>query len=108
MKVIFNHTLRSIRASKGQLAVIILTVAVVTMLFFATLTVGDLFYNFQVAGFSRLSGDAEIAMDGAIFSGEKLSTSFTPPAVSFARFSMIMLPVFLFIFFLQMHYSTFQ
>ena len=73
MKVIFNHTLRSIRASKGQLAVIILTVAVVTMLFFATLTVGDLFYNFQVAGFSRLSGDAEIAMDGAIFSGEKLN-----------------------------------
>ncbi len=73
MKVIFNHTLRSIRASKGQLAVIIITVAVVTMLFFAALTVGDLFYNFQVAGFSRLSGDAEISMDGAIFSGEKLN-----------------------------------
>ena len=73
MKIILNHTLRSIRSNLGQLAVIIFTVTVVTTLFFASLSLGDLFYNFQVEGFSRLSGEAEISVSGDVFSEEKFN-----------------------------------
>lgn len=72
MKIIINHTLRSIRAHIGQPIVIAFTVTVVTMLFFASLVLGDLFYNFQLANLTRKVGQTDVSVKGTIISGEKL------------------------------------
>jgi putative ABC transport system permease protein len=72
MNIIVNHTLRSVRGNVGQSFVIVITVAVATLLFFAALILGDLFYNFQYANLSRLCGDADVSIDGDVFSGKKL------------------------------------
>lgn len=72
MKIIFNHTLRSIRAHIGQPIVIVFTVTVVTMLFFASLVLGDLFYNFQLANLTRKAGQTDVSLKGTIISGERL------------------------------------
>lgn len=72
MKIILNHTLRSIKAHIGQPIVIVLTVTVVTMLFFASLSLKDLFYNFQLANLSRVTQGADVAVEGGLFSGQRL------------------------------------
>ena len=68
MKIILNHTLRSMRAHIGQSIIIIFTVAVVSILIFASLSLGDLFYNFQFANLSRLSGSTDVSISGDLFS----------------------------------------
>lgn len=68
MKILFNHTLRSIRDNIGQLVIIVLTVTVVSMLFFVTLTVGDLFDNVQTSIQARLGKDTDITVSGTVFS----------------------------------------
>ena len=73
MKIIFNHTLRSIKANIAQPFIIIFTVTVVTMLLFAALSMKDLFYNFQLANLSRVAQDTDISVSGGIFSGERFS-----------------------------------
>lgn len=72
MGILINHTLRSIREHKGQSLVIVVTVAVVTMLFFVSLSIGDLFYNLQLGILSRVAGETDVHMSGELFSGEML------------------------------------
>lgn len=71
MKILFNHTIRSIKENKGQFLVIVLTITVVTCMLFIALTVGDLFYNLQFSLKSRVSSDTDIKIEG-IFSEAKL------------------------------------
>ncbi len=68
MKTLFNHTLRSIRDSLGQLVIIILTVTVVSALFFVTLTIGGLFENVQTSIQSRLGKDTDVTVTATVFS----------------------------------------
>ena len=49
MGILFRHTIRSIRDSLGQLIVILLTITVVSALFFVSLTIGGLFDNLQTS-----------------------------------------------------------
>ena len=73
MRIILNHTLRSIRAHIAQPIIIMFTVAVVTILFFASLALSDLFYNFQLSNMTRITGETDVAIKGNFFSEEKLS-----------------------------------
>ena len=73
MRIILNHTLRSIRAHIAQPIIITFTVAVVTILFFASLALSDLFYNFQLSNMTRITGETDVAIKGNFFSEEKLS-----------------------------------
>lgn len=73
MSLLLRHTLRSIRGSIGQLIVIILTVTVVTAMFFVTLTIGGLFTNLQTSLKSRLGGDTDVTVSGKVFSEAKLT-----------------------------------
>lgn len=68
MRTLFNHTLRSIRDSLGQLVIIILTVTVVSALFFVTLTIGGLFENVQTSIQSRLGKDSDVTATATVFS----------------------------------------
>ncbi len=72
MKIIFFHTLRSIKDNLGQLFVIVFTVTVLTALFFATLTLKDVFYNLQLSMANRLPGEAQISISGEVLSEYEL------------------------------------
>ena len=67
MRIILNHTLRSIRAHIAQPIIITFTVAVVTILFFASLALSDLFYNFQLSNMTRITGETDVAIKGNFF-----------------------------------------
>ncbi|HHU43527.1 MAG: FtsX-like permease family protein [Bacillota bacterium] len=64
MKILINHTLKSIKDNRAQIAIIITTVAVVTVMIFVALSLTGLFYNINIKAQSRLAGDAHIAMRG--------------------------------------------
>ena len=68
MRLLLSHTIRSIKDNAAQLAVILLTVTVVTAMFFATLTVGGLFTNLQTSLKARLGGDTDLSVSGGVFS----------------------------------------
>ena len=72
MKIIFSHTFRSIKKHFGQPLVIVITVAIVTILLFASLSMRDIFYNFQLANLSRMAADTDVEIKGELFSGTKL------------------------------------
>ncbi len=71
MRILFNHTLRSIKSNPGQFFVITLTIIVITCMLFVSLTVGDLFYNLQLSLNSRIGKEADVRMEG-IFSEARL------------------------------------
>ena len=64
--------MRSIRDNIGQLIIVILTVTVVSMLFFVTLTIGDLFVNLQTSIKARLGKDADFTVSATVFSESEL------------------------------------
>ncbi len=68
MRLLLRHTVRSVKENKAQLAVILLTVIVVTAMFFATLTVGGLFTNLQTSLKARLGGETDLSVSGGVFS----------------------------------------
>ena len=72
MKIILNHTLRSIRGNIGQAIVIFLTILIATMLIFVALSLGDIFYNFQYETQARLAQDSDITIQDGLFSSSKL------------------------------------
>ena len=73
MGILFRHTIRSIRDSLGQLIVILLTITVVSALFFVSLTIGGLFDNLQTSMKSRLGKDTDVTVSGGVFSETKLN-----------------------------------
>lgn len=72
MGILFRHTVRSIRDNLGQLVVILLTITVVSALFFVSLTIGGLFNNLQTSLKSRLGKDADVTVSGGVFSEKKM------------------------------------
>lgn len=77
MNILIAHTLRSIRKNAGQFAVILITVTIVTAMFFVTLTIGDLFYNLNVALDSRLGSATDITLSGDVFPSAKFNEFLT-------------------------------
>ncbi|MFW5780756.1 MAG: ABC transporter permease, partial [Bacillota bacterium] len=67
MNIILNHTLRSVKKNRTQIAIIITTIAVVTVMIFSALSLTGLFYNININAQSRLAGDTEIALSGEEF-----------------------------------------
>lgn len=67
MKVILAHTLRSIKGSKWQIAIIIITIVIVTAMLFTALSITDLFFNLNVSNQSRLASDSNISISGELF-----------------------------------------
>ena len=73
MNIIFNHTLNSIKKNKGQIAMIIVTIVVVVIMLFCSLSFTDMFYNLNIKSKTRLPGDAEISLKGGeLFSKSQL------------------------------------
>ena len=68
MKIILHHTFRSVKDNLGQLFVIVFTVTILTALFFATLSLRDVFYNLQLSMATRLPDQAQIEIKGDILS----------------------------------------
>ena len=68
MKIILHHTFRSVKDNLGQLFVIVFTITILTALFFATLSLRDVFYNLQLSIASRLPDQAQIEIKGDILS----------------------------------------
>ena len=81
MKILFNHTLRSIKSNPGQFFVITLTIIVITCMLFVSLTVGDLFYNLQLSLNSRIGKEADVKIEG-IFSEARLNEFYEENASS--------------------------
>ncbi|NLL56655.1 MAG: ABC transporter permease [Clostridiales bacterium] len=73
MNILVRHTLRSIKRNSGQSVVIILTIILVTAMLFVALTIGDLFYNLNVALDSRLGSSTDITLTGDVFATSKLN-----------------------------------
>lgn len=68
MKIILHHTFRSVKDNLGQLFVIVFTITIMSALFFATLSLRDVFYNLQLSMASRLPDQAQIEIQGDILS----------------------------------------
>jgi len=81
MKILFNHTLRSIKSNPGQFFVITLTIIVITCMLFVSLIVGDLFYNLQLSLNSRIGKEADVKIEG-IFSEARLNEFYEENASS--------------------------
>lgn len=72
MNIILNHTLRSIKDNKVQVALIVATIAVVTFMIFIALSMTGLFYNININAESRLAADTDIVIRGELFSKAKI------------------------------------
>ncbi|MDD3946791.1 MAG: hypothetical protein PHI19_03020 [Clostridia bacterium] len=62
MKALFRHTLRSAADSKAQVFIIILTVAVVTAMIFASFSISDVFYNLNMIENDRVAQGADMLL----------------------------------------------
>jgi ABC-type lipoprotein release transport system permease subunit len=67
MKIILNHTLRSVKNHKGQIALIITTIAVVTIMIFVALSISGLFLNINISAQNRLAENTDIAVSDGLF-----------------------------------------
>ena len=67
MKAFLRHILRSADASKVQMTVIIVTIAVVTAMIFVSFSLSDIFYNINMAEYDRVADGADILI-GSNFS----------------------------------------
>jgi putative ABC transport system permease protein len=72
MNIILNHTLRSIKNNRTQIALIVTTIAIVTLMIFVALSMTGLFYNINAASQSRLAGDTDIVLKGELFAMAKI------------------------------------
>ncbi len=60
MKAFLRHILRSADSNKGQTAVIIITVAIVTAMIFTAFSMYDVFYNINIMEYDRVAQGADI------------------------------------------------
>lgn len=67
MNIILNHTLRSIKSNRNQIAIIITTITIVTVMIFVALSISGLFYNINISNQSRLAENMDIGMSGELF-----------------------------------------
>jgi len=82
MNIILKHTFKSMRQNKAQIAMVVATVMVVVAMFFASLSMFDIFFNINAAEFVRLSADADMIVgahyDGQFYSPEELDNVLEP------------------------------
>ncbi|MBO7156561.1 MAG: ABC transporter permease, partial [Clostridia bacterium] len=71
MKAFIRHILRSADSSKGQVAIIVITIAIVTAMVFVTFSMYDVFFNLNIAEYDRVADGADMLL-GDNFGGEKL------------------------------------
>lgn len=62
MKAFLRHILRSAGSNKGQTAVIIITVALVTAMVFTAFSMYDVFYNINIMEYDRVAQGADILL----------------------------------------------
>lgn len=73
MKPLLRHTLRSAADSKAQVFIIILTVAVVTAMVFASFSISDIFYNLNMTENDRVAQGADMLLGSNGSAGELFS-----------------------------------
>lgn len=72
MNIILNHTLRSIKSNRTQIAVIVTTIAVVTLMIYVALSMTGLFYNINASSQTRLAGNTDMVLRGELFALAKI------------------------------------
>lgn len=77
MKAFIRHILRSAESEKGQVAVIIITIAVVTAMIFVAFSMYDVFFNLNMAEYDRVAEGADMLLGdnfggGGLFSKARL------------------------------------
>ncbi len=72
MNIILNHTLRSIKSNRTQIAVIVTTIAVVTLMIYVALSMTGLFYNINASSQTRLASDTDMVLRGELFALAKI------------------------------------
>lgn len=84
MNILIKNTLRSIESNKGQVFVIILTIIIVSAMFFISLSMFDIFYNINMAEYDRIAQGSDMLLGenlGSIeFFSEARVKSFLDPA----------------------------
>lgn len=73
MKAFLRHVLRSADAEKGQVAVIVITIAIVTAMIFVAFSMYDVFFNLNMVEYDRVAEGADMLLgdnfgDGEVFS----------------------------------------
>ncbi|MBQ8178511.1 MAG: ABC transporter permease [Clostridia bacterium] len=77
MKAFIRHILRSAESEKGQVAVIIITIAIVTAMVFVAFSMYDVFFNLNMAEYDRVAEGADMLLGdnfggGGVFSKARL------------------------------------
>ena len=75
MGTLLRHTIRSADSNKGQVAIIIITVMVVTAMLFVALTMFDVFYNINMNENDRVAQGADMLLGSNIDTTEFFSES---------------------------------
>ncbi len=82
MNIILKHTFKSMRQNRAQIAMIVATVMVVVGMFFASLSMFDIFFNINAAEFARLAADADMIVgehyNGKFYSPGELESFLAP------------------------------
>ena len=71
MKAFIRHILRSADSSKGQVAIIVITIAIVTAMVFLTFSMYDVFFNLNIAEYDRVADGADMLL-GNNFGSDQL------------------------------------
>jgi len=73
MKAFLRHILRSADSEKGQVAVIVITIALVTCMIFIALGMYDVFFNLNMAEYDRVAQGADMLLGDNFGGGEVFS-----------------------------------
>ena len=73
MKAFLRHILRSADSEKGQVAVIVITIAIVTCMVFITFGMYDVFFNLNMAEYDRVAEGADMLLGDNFNAGETFS-----------------------------------
>ena len=73
MKAFLRHILRSADSEKGQVAVIIITIAIVTAMVFVAFSMYDVFFNLNMAEYDRVANGADMLLGDNFGDGETFS-----------------------------------
>ncbi|MBR2480696.1 MAG: FtsX-like permease family protein, partial [Clostridia bacterium] len=73
MKAFLRHILRSADSEKGQVAVIVITIAIVTCMVFITFGMYDVFFNLNMAEYDRVAEGADMLLGDNFYAGETFS-----------------------------------
>ena len=73
MKAFIRHILRSADSEKGQVAIIVITIAIVTCMVFIAFGMYDVFFNINMAEYDRVAQGADMLLGDNFSSGETFS-----------------------------------